>query len=121
MSKLAMKPDEIVVRYRQAKDKSEQLKILAELNACTVDEIIDVLCEHGGYKPQFFNKALDKIRRDSAQTVIKETDAEAAINIISSELAEIEHQINILIDRKTTIYDKLRMIVREDKEDAYQN
>lgn len=58
-----MKPDEIVVRYRQAKDKAEQLQILADLNECTVDGIINVLCEHGGYKPQFFNKAKVKLKK----------------------------------------------------------
>ena len=60
-----MTPDEIVVRYRQAKNKAEQLKILADLNACTVDEIINVLCEHGGYKPQFFNTAKIKLRKQT--------------------------------------------------------
>lgn len=60
-----MKPDEIVVRYRQAKNKAEQLKILADLNACTVDGIINVLCEHGGYKPQFFNTAKIKLRKQT--------------------------------------------------------
>ena len=62
-----MKPDEIVVRYRQAKKKSEQLKILAELNACTVDEIIDVLCEHSEYKRQYFNKAKIALKQQSEE------------------------------------------------------
>ena len=45
-----MTPDEIVVRYRQAKHKGEQLNILADLNACSVDDIVNVLVEHGGYQ-----------------------------------------------------------------------
>lgn len=57
-----MKPDEIVMRYRQAKNKAEQLKILADLNLCSVDEIINVICEHSEYKPQFFNKAKIKLK-----------------------------------------------------------
>lgn len=57
-----MKPDEIVMRYRQAKNKAEQLKILADLNVCSVDEIINVICEHSEYKPQFFNKAKIKLK-----------------------------------------------------------
>ena len=60
-----MTPDEIVVRYRQAKNKAEQLKILADLNDCTVGGIINVLCEHGGYKPQFFNTAKIKLRKQT--------------------------------------------------------
>lgn len=47
---MEMTPDEIVVRYRQAKEKGKQLNILAELNACSVDDIVHVLVEHGGYK-----------------------------------------------------------------------
>ena len=42
-----MSKDEIVVRYRQAKHKAEQIKILADLNACGVDDIIQVLTDSG--------------------------------------------------------------------------
>lgn len=45
-----MTPNEIVVRYRQAKEKGKQLNILADLNACSVDDIVHVGVEHGGYK-----------------------------------------------------------------------
>lgn len=62
-----MKPDEIVVRYRQAKKKSEQLKILADLNACTVDDIIDVLCEHSDYQRNYFNKAKIALKQQSEE------------------------------------------------------
>lgn len=43
MSGLAMSNDEIVVRYKQAKNKGEQVKILAELNDCPVERIIGIL------------------------------------------------------------------------------
>lgn len=45
--KLAMTPGEIVTRYRQAKDKPEQIKILWQLNACSKKEIIAILKENG--------------------------------------------------------------------------
>lgn len=44
---LAMSNDEIVVRYKQAKNKGEQVKILAELNDCPVEQIIGILTSNG--------------------------------------------------------------------------
>lgn len=67
---MQMTPDEIVVRYRQAKKKSEQLKILADLNACTVSQIIDVLCEHGGYDPRSFARQKNKLNIPTAEKKI---------------------------------------------------
>lgn len=57
-----MAPDEIVVRYRQAKHKGEQLNILADLNACSVNDIVNVLVEHGGYKLEHMNRSRGKAR-----------------------------------------------------------
>lgn len=56
-----MTNEEIIVRYRQAKDKTEQVKILADLNACTTDKIINILVNEGGYKIQHFNKLIRKL------------------------------------------------------------
>ena len=47
MSGLAMSNEEIVVRYRQAKNKGEQVQILAELNDCPVERIIGILVASG--------------------------------------------------------------------------
>lgn len=44
---MQMTHGEILVSYRQAKNKKEQVKILAELNACTQDEIKKILLETG--------------------------------------------------------------------------
>lgn len=68
---MQMKPDEIVVRYRQAKDKTEQLKILAELNACTVDGIINILCEHGGYNLRSFSRQVGKMNQEASEKAKK--------------------------------------------------
>ena len=47
MSGLAMSNEEIVVRYRQAKNKGDQVQILAELNNCPVERIIGILTANG--------------------------------------------------------------------------
>lgn len=60
-----MSPDEIVVRYRQAKNKGEQIKILADLNACEIDDILKVLVEHGGYELRRISRAIGSARKCS--------------------------------------------------------
>lgn len=57
-----MAPDEIVVRYRQAKHKGEQLNILADLNACSVDDIVNGLVEHGGYQLERMSRSRGKAK-----------------------------------------------------------
>lgn len=113
-----MTPDEIVVRYRQAKDKAEQLQILADLNCCTVDGIINVLCEHGGYKPQFFNKAKVKLKKQipykkpeiipepPKQEPEKET-VDSALDILRAEIAELNRQQYQLDMKKAELYQKI--------------
>ena len=48
--------DEIVASYRSALDKKAQLKILADLNVCKVQDIRELLIEHG--------EDLPEVRRD---------------------------------------------------------
>lgn len=122
-----MKPDEIVVRYRQAKDKAEQLKILADLNDCNVDGIINVLCEHGGYKPQFFNTAKIKLKKQKATAptvgnakpsappetnavadiIRKNNDLTTALDVLRAEIAELNRQQYQLDMRKAELYQKI--------------
>lgn len=62
MSELAMSNEEIVVRYRQAKDKGEQVKILAELNNCPVERIIGILTANG-VDNRCFNHLRGKLKK----------------------------------------------------------
>lgn len=45
--KFQMSPSEIVQMYKEAKEKSIQIKILAELNLCSQEEIKAILRENG--------------------------------------------------------------------------
>ena len=49
-----MTNEEIVIAYRDSKNKKEQINILAERNLCDPAKIIDVLVE-GGYDRRSFN------------------------------------------------------------------
>ncbi len=42
---MEMTNDEIVMMYREAKNKKQQIRILAELNCCSKDEILRILKE----------------------------------------------------------------------------
>lgn len=79
-----MTPDEIVVRYRQAKEKGKQLNILAQLNACSVDDIVNVLVEHGGYK-------LDRLSRSRGKAkLLKEEEADKIVaNLMNKTLKKM--------------------------------
>ena len=129
-----MKPDEIIVRYRQAKHKAEQIKILADLNACGVDDIIRVLVNEGGYN----SKGLNKVRGDAkklpimaqpepepitaepipepvedaepTQPISEPTAIDSALDVIRNQIKEIDASISVLNQRKQAIIDKLYSI-----------
>lgn len=137
-----MTPDEIVVRYRQAKHKGEQLNILADLNACSVDDIVNVLVEHGGYqlermsrsrgtakllregvpkksykKPEIIPESPKpapeaSLEEETTEYVIPaksvpEMLVDSALNVIRSELSEINRQQYQLDMRKAELYKQL--------------
>lgn len=136
-----MKPDEIVVRYRQAKHKAEQIKILADLNACSVDDIIRVLVNHGDYAPRALNKVrgdakklpkmaeptvevqapeetTEEVQQTEPEPTIKpiETPIDNALSVIKKQIDEINVEISALNRRKQAIIDKLRDIFTDGTE-----
>ena len=128
-----MSKDEIVVRYRQAKHKAEQIKILADLNACGVDDIIQVLTD-SGMNLRGMNKVRGKLSaiQDEPEPITAEPipapvedvqptpeepveDAEPtaidnALDVIRNQIREIDASISVLNQRKQAIIDKLRDI-----------
>ena len=127
-----MTPDEIVVRYRQAKHKGEQLNILADLNACSVDDIVNVLVEHGGYQLERMSRSRGKAKllREAApkepvppavkkpykkpeiipETPLLEPEKEtvnSALDILRAEIAELNRQQYQLDMKKAELYQKI--------------
>mgnify|MGYP003290200518 CR=1 FL=1 len=84
-----MTNEEIIVRYRQAKDKTEQVKILADLNACTTDKIINILVNEGGYKIQHFNKLIRKLN-NGGKTVPNKKEYKKPEIITEKKAVELE-------------------------------
>ena len=122
-----MSKDEIVVRYRQAKHKAEQIKILADLNVCSVDDIIQVLTD-GGINLRGMNKIRGKLSvmqpepiptepipepiedAEPTQPTPEPTAIDSALDVIRNQIREIDVSISVLTQRKQDIIDKLRDI-----------
>ena len=63
---MQMTNDEIVMRYKQAKSKGDQVQILAELNDCPVERIIGILTS-AGIDNRNFNRLRAKLEKHEPQ------------------------------------------------------
>lgn len=70
---------EIVKSYEAANNKKMQIRILAELNGCTKDEIKEILKEEGCELPKYGNRyTVKKDASDATKTQAEELDKEAS-------------------------------------------
>ena len=88
---MQMTNDEIVMRYRQAKIKGDQVQILAELNACPVERIIGILVS-AGIDNRNFNHLRKKLRLQEEQAVHAAVEAVKDFDAALSKGEEIEEQ-----------------------------
>lgn len=79
---MQMSNDEIVMRYRQAKDRTEQVKILADLNGCPVEQIIGILTA-AGIDHRWFSGLRHKMNKEAV------SEAEKAASKIPYKKPEI--------------------------------
>lgn len=70
---LPMTNEEITVRYRQAKNKGEQVQILADLNDCPVERIIGILTANGEDN-RSFNWLRSKLQKKAAKKQEKKAE-----------------------------------------------
>ena len=95
MSELAMSNEEIVVRYRQAKDKGKQVKILAELNNCPVERIIGILTANG-VDNRCFNHLRGKLKKTHNYTPnISQEDKQKIFEESLEQQRKQEQQVKI--------------------------
>ena len=95
MSELAMSNDEIVVRYRQAKDKGNQVQILAELNACPVERVIGILTANG-VDNRCFNHLRGKLKKTHNYTPnISQEDKQKIFEESLEQQRKQEQQVKI--------------------------
>lgn len=108
---MQMTESEIKVSYQQAKSKKEQLKILAELNACTVEEIIKILVKNG-ISPQSFSfwARLQKKKKVSCGKTEKRTATQEESDGIDTALQAIRDYIDSLNQHKQEVDAELMQV-----------
>ncbi len=120
---MQMSNREIVNNYKEAKDRTQQVKILADLNCCSIEQIIGILTSNG-----IDHRCFSGLRRKlNAEKVVKaekipykkpeiipgppEPDKQLtvsdAVAVIKAELAEINRQQYELDMRKADLYQQV--------------
>ena len=100
-----MTDGEIVRTYNQAKRKGEQVKILAELNCCGVDDILTILKAHGveGANKRIFNK------------VVKPA-GEVKVSSAPPAAPESKNSVNVFMKDPKVVYEENKEVTKlEDK------
>lgn len=106
---MQMTNDEIVREYREAANKRAQIRILAQLNACPVETITDILTGAGedipkktGPKPKVLEVAQPKMEK-KAYTI-----PAVVADTLRVKIIELESLNNRLIEQAKGIKDQVR-------------
>lgn len=83
-----MTENEIVRNYREAKNKREQVTILADLNRCEKEEIVDILLKNGVDQKELPRKRKPRKKPEEEKKVHCETDTVASI--LAQRVMEID-------------------------------
>lgn len=87
--------------FREAKNKGGQIEILADLNACTEDDIRELLKRHGYTPPEKVKKQFNKKKSAAVPTVVVIAITDR-IDKLNAELQELEKQRQMI---RQEIYD----------------
>ena len=90
---MTMTKNEICRNYREAKDKPEQIKILADLNCTSVAEIEKILADHGEKVEQSPKSNRGKKAEAKGEAVVMPARVE---EILHAELERLEEQMKPL-------------------------
>lgn len=119
MAKLKMSEEEIVRNYRQAKEKTKQVQILADLNVCKPADIIEVLSQNGYTYEQLgrvagaYNVKKQKPAPDEEPKPAF-TSAEYAIGFLVKERKRLKAQIASDTKRLAELDAKIKAIVEDE-------
>lgn len=108
---MQMNSDEIVVRYRQAKDQRAQIKILAELNNCSKGDIEEILKVAGCELPSKGGRPKKMVETPESHAAPIETPESSAKTLAQVDLAEIDRTRQRLAAEKLTLEDVLDIFV----------
>lgn len=100
MKKMEMSAEEIVRSYREALDKKHQIEVLADLNICRKEDIVEVLKENG-VKPQ-------ELPRKSKKKAVAMVAADVRAYEAEGKKALVKEALETLCGRLQKEYDNLR-------------
>lgn len=114
---MQMTNGEIITSYKQAKNGSEQVKILAELNACSIERIIGILTD-GGVDHRHFSGLRRLMKNGNVPAapsskpkvpykkpeIIPAPTFQQSVAGLKAEIARINKQQRELDERKGDIY-----------------
>ena len=97
-----MTKEEICRDYKLAANKREQIKILAELNACTKQQIADILIEDGQEVPKWYQKKEES--QEPKKVTVEELD-DWTQKIVEQQLMieALKEQLDTLTKRNATL------------------
>ena len=102
--KMQMTNEEIVKSYKEAKHKGQQIGILADLNVCPKELIIDILVEGGIPRTAF--------SRYKGQNLVKAIKSEVKVHEkkkrAEEETAIVKEAVTALKDRLTREYNEMK-------------
>ena len=101
-----MTKEEICRDYRLAANKIEQIKTLAELNACTKQQIADILIEDGQEVPEWYQKK-EEPQEPKNMTVEEAVNLMAKITEQALVIEVLTEQNNALGKSNTALSEKL--------------
>lgn len=131
---MQMTHSEIRKMYRESKNKKDQVKILAELNCCTVEEIKEILRETPRLNSQrvdFTKKEETKIVETAKVPRKADSDKEENLNNKDIDKAAVATMRNFTSEVKDTLveeldrledrikmYESIKIMAQKDKEKA---
>lgn len=101
-----MTKEEICRDYRLAANKREQIKVLADLNACTKQQIADILIEDGQEVPKWYQKK-EEPQEPKKVTVEEAMNLTAKITEQTLTIEAFKEQNNALGKSNAALSEKL--------------
>lgn len=110
---MEMKPSEILQSYENAQYKTKQIGILAELNACSKDEITEILKEMGAELPKRKYQKKEEPTKEPEKKEWEEPELKAL-----PEPREIPQSIQLVLYERLDVLDAKIREYTQGKENA---
>ena len=101
-----------VMLYRGAKDKREEIRVLADLLCCTISDVRKLLCEHGCMavppEPKVKRKR-ERLSTEDIETITRMFDGGASCGQICAEVGRCEMTVRAKLISMGRYFNKRRI------------